>query len=100
MAALKTSDPKARTGYFYTQPRRKDGSRIALPTRAADCPQAPGSAQAADGFVLMLSDLVFKQPKLRRPGWQGAGALVSFPLPKKTRGAERRQALVRKRRTR
>jgi hypothetical protein len=32
-------------------------------------------------------DSIVKQPKLRRPDWQGAGALVSFPLPQKMRGS-------------
>src|ERR1041385_1171749 len=37
-----------------------------------------------------------RQPTLRRPVEEGAGApFVRFPLPRKNEGAERRQALVR-----
>jgi hypothetical protein len=52
------------------------------------------------GGTLVIADSIVKQPTLRRPVCAGRREpLVLFSAPRKTRGAERRQALVRKRRT-
>ena len=61
----------------------------------ATCCGSPKGARHRD-----LSSSVVKQQSSARPFERGRVPLRPFPLPKKMRGAERRQALVRKRRTR